>query len=179
MPKKLKCYTKQRKDGSSYTTCNKDIKQNKPKPKPKPPPKPKPKPKSTTTQALQKMPFDIGTKISEEQDKKRGFKIIKKKVLLGDIGTKKGQFIINDDYGTIGVWSSRTGRYFKTKADFMKAEKKQLKEFLKKNPKSSLILDTKNNRYYVTTIEEMKRPGYAPSTQLKVYGYFNKDNIIG
>ena len=32
----VKCYTKQRKDGSNYTTCNKDIKENKPKPKPKP-----------------------------------------------------------------------------------------------------------------------------------------------
>lgn len=35
MPKKLKCYNRQRKDGSSYTTCNKDIKENKPKAPPK------------------------------------------------------------------------------------------------------------------------------------------------
>jgi len=88
MPKKLKCYTKQRKDGSSYTTCNKDIKENKPKPKPKPKPKskPKPKPKPTTTKALQKMPFDVGTRISEEQMKKRG----DKRIDAYDIKLKKG-----------------------------------------------------------------------------------------
>ena len=31
----VKCYTKQRKDGTNYTTCNKNIEGNKPKPKPK------------------------------------------------------------------------------------------------------------------------------------------------
>jgi len=32
----VKCYTKNRKDGTKYVTCNKDIKENKPKPKPPP-----------------------------------------------------------------------------------------------------------------------------------------------
>ena len=32
----LKCYTKPRKDGSKYTTCNKDIKENKGHKKPGP-----------------------------------------------------------------------------------------------------------------------------------------------
>ncbi len=34
----VKCYTKNRKDGSKYITCNKDIKENKSKPPPKKPP---------------------------------------------------------------------------------------------------------------------------------------------
>lgn len=98
MPKKLKCYTRPKKNGGTYTTCNNDIKENKPvkkkvvaKPKPvkkkvAPKPlgrvktavakieeksKPKPAPKKTTTkEALQDMPLDIGGLISEKRFEK-------------------------------------------------------------------------------------------------------------
>jgi len=161
----VKCYTKNRKDGSKYTTCNKDIKEN----KSKPPPKKSP-PKTTTKEALQGMPLDIGSKIRDIQKKKSPYQIIKKKVLLGDIGTKKGQFIINKDYGTIGTPSS-SGRYFKTVAEFIKAEKKELKDFLKKNPKSMLILDKKRNKYSITTMEQIKK-SFDSDKELQVYSYY-------
>ena len=165
----VKCYTKNRKDGSKYITCNKDIKGNKPAPK-KPAPK-KPAPKKPAPPPVDTNLFLEVSKVLTEVEKRNArYQIIKKKVLLGDIGTKKGQFIINKDYGTIGT-PSPSGRYFKTVAEFIKAEKKELKDFSKKNPKSLLILDKKLNKYSITTMEQIKKH-YDPDKELKVYTYY-------
>jgi len=46
-----------------------------------------------------------------------------------------------------------------------------LKDFLKKNPKSFLILDKKLNKYSITTMEQITK-SYNPDKELKVYSYF-------
>jgi len=124
--------------------------------------------KTTTKEALQDLPLDIGEKIKESQ-KKLSYEVIKKP-LLSDIGTKPGQFIINPDYGNIGRPSS-SGRYFKTTKDFIKAEKLELKEFLKNNKGAVLIHDKRRDIYRISTLKEFLKPGFDPDKELKVDRY--------
>jgi len=90
-------------DSKSTKPTSSSKKPTKPKPKPtkpKPKPKPKTKPKTTTTKALQDMPLDVGSKISETQMAKRG----DDRIDLYDVKLKNGTKLrdkINEDVYTI------------------------------------------------------------------------------
>lgn len=67
----VKCYTKNRKDGSKYITCNKDIKGNKPAPKKPAPKKPAPPPVDTNLfLEVSKVLTEVAKRKADEKYKK-------------------------------------------------------------------------------------------------------------